>query len=257
MAVGGIDPSGGAGLSVDRKAIEAAGLHCVAFVTAETDQDDGAVRSLGARPADLWLGECLQRADSGEPRAVKFGLLPGILALQAATQLVDRLLARAPDLPVVLDPVLRSSSGFEFLGPEELPALVELCRRPVILTPNLPELAALTGRRLSDLLVDLGQRHAAAQELLRGGLRAVVVKDGHGDGASICDWLHVGEDHGGGEPRAVRRPRIRTGGGRATIRGTGCRFASHMAADLGQGHSLFEAVRRAGDWVSEEISKGS
>jgi hydroxymethylpyrimidine/phosphomethylpyrimidine kinase len=256
MAVGGVDPSGGAGLAVDRSAIEAAGMLCQTFVTAETDQDDGEVRSLGARPGQLWRDECQQSVQFSAPGAVKFGLLPGRDALLSATALVDFLLGSQPGLPVVLDPVLASSSGFEFLAVGDFPLLLDLCRRPLILTPNLLELAALTGSDPGQLSADLPARLGAAQQLLSLGLRAVVVKDGHGHGKTLCDWLCVGAGFGGGAPQPLRRLRVQTASGGGSIRGTGCRFASHMAAGLGQGHTLSGAAIRAGDWVSEEISKG-
>ncbi len=254
MAIGGVDPSGGAGLTIDRRAVEAAGLCCETFVTADTDQDDGEVRSLGARPAASWRDACLERATGACPRAVKFGLLPGREALEGAAELVDELLSQDPKLPVVLDPVLCSSSGFEFVSPGDFDALLELFRRPLVLTPNLPELAALTGRDLTALDSDRAARLTAAQELLGRGLQAVIVKDGHGSGDTVCDWLCVA---GGGEPELLERPRIRTPRGASTIRGTGCRFASHLAAGLGLGQSLKRASLRAGAWVAEEISKGT
>ncbi len=252
MAVGGVDPSGGAGLTVDRVAIEATGLGCEAFVTANTDQDDGQVRSLGAREGASWLAECEAAARDQAPVALKFGLLPGRWALEAAAHLVDGLRARHPELPVVLDPVLASSSGFEFIGLRDLPALIDLCRRSLILTPNLPELARLTGRAPEGLAGSGEARLEAAQSLLELGLRAVIVKDGHGGGETLCDWLC----ERGRDPEPIRRARVSTAGGRGSIRGTGCRFASHLAAGLGRGDSLIEATLRAGDWVSEEISKG-
>ncbi len=253
MAIGGLDPSGGAGLSVDRIAVESVGLNCEVFVTADTDQDDREVRSLGARPGADWRDECLERAQRSLPSAVKFGLLPGRDALMAAAELVDELRGRSPDLALVLDPVLRSSSGFEFVGPADIPVLLDLCRRALILTPNLPELEILTGRSPGVLELDPIERMAAAQELLDLGLNAVLVKDGHGAGGTVRDWLCVG---GGAEPILLERPRVHTAGGASTIRGTGCRFASHLSAGLGLGQSLNRAALQAGAWVAEEISKG-
>ncbi|MDF1836296.1 MAG: bifunctional hydroxymethylpyrimidine kinase/phosphomethylpyrimidine kinase [Planctomycetota bacterium] len=252
MAVGGVDPSGGAGLHVDRIAIEAAGLRCETFVTAQTDQDDREVRQLGARPGSDWSAECELRASIQMPVGLKFGLLPGRDALESAQGRVAWLLEIHVGLPVVLDPVLASSSGFEFMGPADLPALLDLCRRPLVLTPNLPELAVLSGRPEALLLEDRDSRLEAAAELLELGLRAVIVKDGHGGGEGLCDWLC----EAGMEPQGLRRPRVWTPGGRDSIRGTGCRFASHLAAGLGRGDTLARAAIRAGDWVSEEISKG-
>jgi len=253
MAIGGVDPSGGAGLTVDRRAIESVGLRCESFVTADTDQDDGEVRSLGARPATAWLEQCLKRASESPPCAVKFGLLPGRVALLAAMQLVDELLSRDPKLPVVLDPVLKSSSGFDFVRAEDFPFLLELCHRPLVLTPNLPELAALTGRAPAAIGLDPAERLVAAQELLDLGLKALIVKDGHGSGDTICDWLCEGR---GAEPIPIERVRKKTVGGASTIRGTGCRFASHMAAKLGLRQTLLAASLQAGAHVAEEISKG-
>ncbi|MCA9001326.1 MAG: bifunctional hydroxymethylpyrimidine kinase/phosphomethylpyrimidine kinase [Planctomycetes bacterium] len=247
MAVGGVDPSGGAGLAVDRRAIQVQGLRCVAIATANTDQDDREVRGVGAVSGERWLQEALAHCRDELPCALKFGLLPGPGALAAAAALVDELLARNPDLPVVLDPVLASSSGFEFLSAADFPALMDLCRRPLILTPNRPELEAL----VSGPVDSEERRLAAARELLDLGLRAVVLKDGHGVGDQVCDWLLTPDF----APQALRRPRVRTHGGQATVRGTGCRFGSHLAAGLGLGLALPEAALRAGHWVAEEISK--
>lgn len=249
LAIGGRDPSRGAGLTADRAAVEARGLELREVCTAETDQDDAAVRSVGEREAWRWQYEALSAVSIENPVAVKFGLLPSAESVRAAQAVVDQLRFDAPELPMVLDPVLASSSGFRFLDDAGVAALLDLSARPMVWTPNRPEAARLLGVH-EERLSSPSETIAAAGALLERGLRAVVLTDGHGGGERLEDLLW----ERGGEPTWISRPRARTASGQASMRGTGCRFASGLAAELGMGRSLDEAVRRAGDWVAEAIA---
>ncbi|MCB9907192.1 MAG: bifunctional hydroxymethylpyrimidine kinase/phosphomethylpyrimidine kinase [Planctomycetes bacterium] len=249
LAVGGVDPSGGAGLGADREAVETFGLDLVAIVTADTDQDDSGVRAVGEREPWRWLYEALASAAVENPCALKFGLLPSAEAIASALAVADQMRFDVPDLPIVLDPVMVSSSGFAFLDGPAQAALRAAMVRPWIWTPNLPEAAALLGWEPLDLEWSAALRLEAAEALLERGLAGVVLKDGHGAGETLQDLVWVR----GGEPTTLSRRRERNAAGDATQRGTGCRFASALAANLGLGLDLVQAADRAGRWVGERI----
>ena len=234
LCIGGVDSSSAAGLDVDVPAVTAAGATPRVVVTANTVQNDQGVRSVGAVAPSRWLDEA--RAEVVGAKALKFGLLPGVDQVRAADQLLEQI----EPLPWVLDPVLSSSSGYEFLDPLARAVLLDrlLPRAPVI-TPNLDEAALLTDRRVESMLT-LEGRIEAARELLRRGAEAVVIKGGHGNESPLLDLL-VGRDR---EPLWIEHRRVP-----GELRGTGCRFASALAARLAQGDTLEAGVRYSGAYV--------
>jgi hydroxymethylpyrimidine/phosphomethylpyrimidine kinase len=257
LVVAGLDPSGGAGLVADLEALAQAGARGWAVAAALTAQGPAGARLVPGLPsprgAGLGRGEfepvseamLLAQLDAllagrERPRAVKTGML-GSAALVRA--LADRL--RAPPLrrvPVVVDPVLAASSGAALLDPGGLApgeAYLPLLARAWLATPNLPELATLTG---DDVSTDEGAIRAAR----RLPARAVLVKGGHRVGAPV-DLLVEGRKV---TPFAGRR---RAG----TARGTGCRLASAIAAHLAAGAPLEVAVRRAKALVGRYLDRAA
>jgi hydroxymethylpyrimidine/phosphomethylpyrimidine kinase len=253
LVVAGHDPSfsptarGGAGVDADREAIEAFGGEARCVVTAWTDQAQGVVRSLGARDPGAWLREA--RAELSGPAfgALKSGLLPGAGHVRALARLLDEL---PPGLPAVVDPVLAASGGEPFLAADGVAALLaELLPRGVVLTPNVPEAARLAGLAPGSterLAGDRAAREAAAGALLEAGARAVVLKGGHGREDPVRDLVW----ERGAEPVWLAHPRIPGLG----LHGSGCRFASALAAGLAGGLPLVAAARRAGEWVAARIA---
>ena len=245
LVVAGLDPSGGAGLVADLEALAASGARgwaVAAALTAQGPRGAGLVPGLpSTRGAGLGRGGfepvseamLLAQIDAllagvERPRAVKTGML-GTAALARA--LANRL-AAAPlrRIPLVVDPVLAASSGAPLFDPGELSlgeALLPVLTRAWLATPNLPELAALTGD-------DVSTDAAAIRAARRLPARAVLVKGGHRAGAPV-DLLVEG--------RKVTRLSGRRRPG--TARGTGCRLASAIAAHLAAGAPLEVAVRRA------------
>jgi hydroxymethylpyrimidine/phosphomethylpyrimidine kinase len=239
LAIGGYDPSGGAGVEADRSAAEGASVRAV--VTAWTDQGEGGVRGVRPRPEGAWVREA-EAELARQPGAIKTGMLAG----EAAVRALAELLARGAPGPVVVDPVLAPTRGAAFLDEAGRAALLErLVALADVLTPNLPEAAALVGESPEALAADDTRRLHAAAELLRRGAAAVVLKGGHADGAEARDLVLAA----GGEPLWIARPRLPGG-----VRGSGCRFASSLAASLAAGASLEEAARRAGDRVAALIA---
>ena len=257
LVVAGHDPSGGAGIDADREAATTLGVTIDVVVTARTDQDASAVRSVGARSPDTWLAEAVAAAARSRPGALKFGLLPGAEHVEAAVLLVQRLLRLFPRLAVVVDPIVASSSGFRFLDDAGVAALRDrLGALDVVLTPNVPELALLAGADAEALAGSIEQRVAAARRLLAGGARAVVAKGGHGGEDPLVDLVL---ERGAAAALHLTRPRVkgRPRGQEAaplTRRGTGCRFATALACGLALGPPLATAAERAGALVAAAVA---
>ena len=213
LAIGGSDPSGGAGIQADIKTITMLGGYAMTAITAVTVQNTLGVSATNPLPAAL-VGEqidaCL--SDIGAD-AVKIGMLgtPETAALVAAR------LAHFNG-PVVFDPVMVATNGGILAGDGVRAAFEALISRATLTTPNLPELAALGG-----------------EAALRPRARALLIKGGHGEGAEVIDRLltPTGE-------RAFRAPRLET----RHTHGTGCTLASAIATGLGAGLSLEDAVAR-------------
>ncbi len=230
LVVAGLDPTGGAGLRADAEALRAVGASAWTVATALTAQGPAGARGYAPTTPRFLLAQldALLGPAAGEvPRAVKAGMLAtAALAGALAERLADPPLRRAP---LVVDPVLAASSGAALLrargGPlEALAPLLALAR---LVTPNLGELAALTGE-------DGSTDEAAVRAARRLPARAVLVKGGHREGAPV-DLLVEAR-------RVTRFPGRRRPG---TARGTGCRLASAIAGLLARGKPLDEAIRGA------------
>ncbi|MCY2959354.1 MAG: bifunctional hydroxymethylpyrimidine kinase/phosphomethylpyrimidine kinase [Planctomycetota bacterium] len=248
LVVAGHDPSG-AGLDADRDALAALAVEFVGVETARTDQDDRGVRSIGAREPAQWGAEAEHHVHAGIA-ALKFGLLPGEAHVARAAQLVAHLRrGRHASTPVVLDPVIAASSGTRFLDTAGVESLRgELLGLDLVVTPNLPEAAELASVPLRDLEQDLAARLDVARLLLGLGARAVVLKGGHGLEDPVRDLVQ----ESGAAPVWLAHPRIPGG----KLRGSGCRFASHLAGSLGLGRPLAEAARADGEFVASRIRPG-
>lgn len=229
LVIAGTDSSGGAGLS--RDIAMATSLKCTVapVVTAVTVQTNQALRAIHPVPPEVISSQITAAFDPGGqiPRAIKIGMIG---TAEAAACLADSLPA---GVPIVLDPVLKSSSGGELMSAHSLAPLLS---RVTLLTPNLEECA-----RLSDSAPALGvtpdldgMRHQADQILARG-VAAVLIKGGHAQGAQSTDHLFTAQTH-----HAFSAPRLPHG-----KRGTGCSLATALACALAQGASLTEACHSA------------
>ncbi len=237
LTIGGFDPSSGAGISADLKTIAAHNCYGVAALTALTVQNTQGVVSVHAVEASL-LRESAKGLLADEPvKAIKIGML----ANRANVQVVREVLEANANLPSVLDPVIRSTSGAALLDGEGLQALREhLLSRVRLVTPNLDEAAALTGLKVENVE---GMK-AAAAKIVGLGAPAVVVTGGHLD--KVVDVYFDGTAF-----ETFAGDRIKPD----NTHGTGCTFASAIAANLAQGRSLHDAVVFAKAYVTEAIRK--
>jgi hydroxymethylpyrimidine/phosphomethylpyrimidine kinase len=235
VAIGGVDPSGGAGIVRDALTAAALGARAYTVGTAWTEQGEG-VHSVERREPTK-LENAVRQAIASGPDAIKIGMLPDAGAVAA----VARALAGAP-APIVVDPVLASSrGGLLFAGePREL---LPLLRRATLVTPNAPEAAALTGRPVASA----AEAEAAARALAADGVPAVLVKGGHigHSGDVVVDLLHTAAG-----TRAFSRERVAG----PSPRGTGCALATAIAVGLGRGAPLEDAIDEATAWLARAIA---
>jgi hydroxymethylpyrimidine kinase/phosphomethylpyrimidine kinase len=247
VAVGGVDPTGGAGVVRDLLTARTWGARVRLVPTAWTEQSaSGGVSSIEPRdPAALGraleaaLAEARAAAATEQiPAAVKIGMLADATAVGAVVEALSSF-----DGPVVLDPVLGATSGGALF--QDLPeALMPLARRATLVTPNAPEAAALTGHAV----VDLEDAERAARELVHQGARAVLVKGGHLlTGDTAVDVLVTAA----GSSRRFAASRV-TG---PAVRGTGCALATAIAVGLGRGLALADAVIEGKRWLRDALTR--
>jgi hydroxymethylpyrimidine/phosphomethylpyrimidine kinase len=230
LVVGGLDPSGGAGVLLDCRAARAARVHPAAVVSVRTVQDGS--RFLEAVPEDTKRVESAARLMLARfpVGAVKIGALGSI----ANAALVAELAAEDGFPPVVLDPVLRSSSGGSLLDARAADVVRrDLLPRMTLVTPNLDEAGILAGTAVSTL----DEMRAAAERLLGLGASAVLVKGGHLPSGEAADLLAEQS----GLERVFRAGRLEGG----EVRGTGCALAALIASHIARGAALEDAVERA------------
>jgi hydroxymethylpyrimidine/phosphomethylpyrimidine kinase len=217
LAIGGLDPGGGAGLAADLRAFTAAGVFGCAVVALVTVQSTAGLRAVRPLPPRELLAQAAEVLRHQRVRAVKIGAL----GTEANVRAVARLLARHDDIPAVVDAPLRPTRGRRpLLAAAALAALKrELVPRATLLTVNLREAQALLGEPVRTV----GEAHDAARALASAGARAVLVKGGHMKGVSAIDVLAVGE-----EVIELRAKRLAV----PDVHGTGCTLASLVAGRI-------------------------
>lgn len=236
LSIAGSDPSGGAGIQADLKTFSALGCYGCAAITALTAQNTEGVEAVSPVSSLLVEQQIAAVLQDIVPQSVKTGMTGNSEIIRT----IARVLRRYAIPYLVVDPVLISSSGTPLTDEDAVETFKkELLPLATLVTPNLPELKALTG--ISDPLT------AARQLLEQGTCRAVLVKGGHRNGEPT-DIL-VMEDM----VKEYRSPRIKT----HNDHGTGCTLSSAIAAYLAQGTELTEAVRKAKRYVSEALYHGA
>ena len=239
LTIAGFDPSAGAGIIADIKTIAAHNCYGVAAITALTVQSTQGVKSVHDTPAAELRAQLDTLLEDIKISAVKIGML----GHRGNAVVVGEFLDRAGIANVVLDPVMKSTSGeTDLIDPGGIKYIgEELLKRAAVITPNIAEAEVLSGVTIKD---PAGMEEAA-RKIVERGARAVVVKGGHMekaidvlyDGAEV---LRLGGDHLKSE----------------NTHGSGCTFASAIASQLACGRPLREAVLLAKAYVTKAIEKG-
>ena len=236
MTIAGSDSGGGAGIQADLKTFAALGVFGASTITAVTAQNTVAVTAVHEIPTSIISAQIDAVIGDLGVDALKTGMLPSPAIVATVADGIRRHGIRQ----VVVDPVMVAKSGDRLLREEAIDALrTELLPLAAVVTPNIPEAEDLTGMSINS---DADVR-AAAQAILDLGPRTVVVKGGHRDGPPT-DVFYDGIRF-----RAFTTRRIPS----ANTHGTGCTFASAVAAGLAHGLDTRAAVQQAKEYVTEAI----
>ena len=240
LTIAGFDPSSGAGVTADIKTIAAHGCYGVSCITALTVQSTAGVRRVEPISPEL-VTETLEELVSDVPIAA---MHIGMLGAGPVVRAVARFLEQQSAKNVVLDPILKSSSGADLLDADGARLLREkLIPLATVVTPNLDEASALTGLAVENL----EQMRAAAHRLHAMGSPAVVITGGHLEQA--IDLLSFTSERGI-DQEVFKSARLRSN----STHGTGCAFASSVACHLALGRGLPESVLLAKAYVAASIS---
>ena len=239
LIVAGSDSGGGAGIQADIKTVTMLGGHAMTAITAITAQNTLGVEAVHGLPPGLVAQQMACVAGDIGVDAVKIGMLGGPALARSIAEELGRGLYPAA---IVLDPVMVATSGAALADDATIAAMAALADRSLVVTPNLPELAALCGRAA----LDAGDVAAAAADLAGRHGTTLLVKGGHAEGAIVIDRL-IGPE---GEIARWENPRIAT----RHTHGTGCTLSSAIATGLAQGMALPAACERAIAFVRASLA---
>ena len=238
LTIAGSDSGGGAGIQADIKTFSALGVYGASVITALTAQNTMRVEAVHVVPPDFVLAQMRAVAADLRVDAIKIGMLATAPVIEA----VAEGLKDYQGVPVVLDPVMIAASGDPLLDPEAVDALrTVLIPLATLITPNLAEAAALLASSPARNEYEMAMQ---AWQLRDAGAKAVLVKGGHGEGATSIDILFAGV-----EPERLEAPRCDT----RNTHGTGCTLSAAIAAELAKGAMLPDAVASAKDYVTAAI----
>ena len=252
LTIAGFDPSGGAGIVADLKTFTAFNCYATAAVTSLTFQNTLGVYGAAHQTAEAVRAQVMPVVEDFDVACAKTGMLPTREVIEEVARLFQETALPAP----VVDPVVRSTSGYDLIDDAALASLiVELLPLSRLVTPNIPEAERITGLSIED---EEGMRRAA-RAIREMGARAVLIKGGHlqrldseawkrdAQGAAASEAIDVLDDEG--RVRVFRGEWIET----TSTHGTGCTLASAIAAGLGWGIELAEAVAIAQRFVKDAI----
>ena len=239
VTIAGSDSGGGAGIQADLKTFSALGVYGASVITALTAQNTKGVTGIHDVPPEFIAAQIDAVFSDLDVRATKIGMLSQPAVIEAVAAGLDRHKAKN----VVLDPVMVATSGDRLLNPQAIDVLKRvLIPRALVITPNLPEAAALLDAPIARNEEEMRRQ---AEALMVRGARAVLIKGGHGDGAESVDILLGPTSH-----TRLATDRVAT----KNTHGTGCTLSSAIAVGLAKGLDLIDAARDAKVYVSEAIA---
>lgn len=241
LTIAGLDPSGGAGVLADIKTFAAFGCFGTAAVTSITFQNTTGVFGAEHVSADALRRQIEPIFDDYEVAAVKTGMLP----TPQSIEIVGEILKDRQVHHIIVDPVVRSTSGYDLIDDEALATLIErLFPLATLVTPNLPEVERITGLSIAGP----EGAGAAASRMHDLGAKMVLVKGGHFAEAAAGHATDILYDNGSA-PRVFDGRRIDS----TSTHGTGCTLSAAIAANLALGESLIVAIEAAKRYVTEAI----
>lgn len=240
LTIAGLDPSGGAGIIADIKTFSAFGCFAAAAIASVTFQNTTGVFGSVHQTADSVRRQAEAVFDDYEVAAVKTGMLPNREIIETVAEIVRE--RKVTNL--VVDPVIRSTSGFDLIDAPALEALIErLFPLATVITPNIPE-----AERIADITISSGADIRMAANIMRSlGASSVLIKGGHASNADVqkaTDRLFYNDREETFEAAFIDT---------SATHGTGCTLAAAITANLALGKDLVEAIEIAKAFVTEAI----
>lgn len=241
LTIAGSDSGGGAGIQADLKTISALGCYGTSAITAITAQNTMGITNLFELPVAIVIDQLKAVLEDIRPHAIKIGMLPNSTLLHA----ISDTLKRYPEIPVILDPVMISTSGRRLMEEDTIELMkTVLIPLTALVTPNLDEAAVLTGMEISTV----EQMKVAAQHILSFGGQAVLIKGGHLQGNKLYD---VYLDQTGLE-FVYENDTILS----QNTHGTGCTLSAAIACFIARNMEITEAIKNAESYVHRAIAEG-
>lgn len=244
LSIAGSDSSGGAGIQADLKTLSALGVYGATAITAITAQNTQGVHSQLAIDPQMVYDQIVAVIDDLHPSVVKIGMLSNRDIVEAVAEALGRY-----SLPIILDPVIVSSTGHRLLSLEAQDVVKQrLVPMSMLITPNIPEMVALTNLPVTTQQ----ERLEASKYLFDCGAKAILLKGGHEQGEQKRDTLFI-HSQSEVETTIFTSPTIAT----RNTHGTGCTLSSAIAAFMARGCGMIEAIEKAKGYVTEAIRGGA
>ena len=244
LSIAGSDSSGGAGIQADLKTFSSIGVYGATAITAITAQNTQGVHAQFALPPQLVYDQIIAVIDDLRPSFIKIGMLANadiVLAVAKALSLYS--------IPIILDPVIVSTSGHRLLSVDAQEIIKEkLLPLSTLITPNIPEMQALT----SMFLTSFSDKEKAAHHLMDYGVNAILLKGGHEEGNTKTDILFT-KSANGIQSSTFSADTIST----QNIHGTGCTLSSAITAFMARGLDMHQAISHAKDYITQAITAGA
>jgi len=240
LTIAGVDPSGGAGVLADIKTFSRLDGFGTGAITSLTFQNTTGVFGAASQSAETVYRQIKAVAEDMKIAAVKTGMLPTREVIETVAKCIEEFRLKN----IVVDPVVRSTSGFDLIDDEALDALVEkLFPLATVVTPNLAEAERIVGRKISSL----DELHSAGKKMLDLGASAVLIKGGHSiENApeKAVDRLYLANEMREFEAEFIAGE---------PVHGTGCALSAAIAANLAHSKDLFAAIEDAKGFVTDAI----
>ena len=241
LTIAGSDCSGGAGIQADIKTMSALGVYAATAITSITVQNTKGVQAVhGVNP--LIVADQIKAVmDDLKPDAVKIGMVNDCATIHA----IADTLKHYPKCPIVIDPIMVSTSGFYLMNPDALELFCDsLLPMSTLLTPNLPEAEILSNMKI----YTIDDMDIAAQRILSLGCKAVLIKGGHLKGGEKVDRLYMAN----GGVQTFTHKTIDT----QNAHGTGCTLSSAITSFIARGLNLVDAIAAAKKYLSQALVAG-
>ena len=244
LSIAGSDSSGGAGIQADLKTFSSLGVYGATAITAITAQNTQGVHSQFALPPQLVYDQIIAVINDLHPSFIKIGMLSNIEIVLTVAEALSQY-----SIPIILDPVIVSTSGHRLLSIEAQEILKEkLLPISTLITPNIPEMQALTSMPLSSF----EEKTSAAQHLMSYGATSILLKGGHEEGNTKTDILFT-QSANGIQTTLFSAATIST----PNTHGTGCTLSSAITAFMARGLDLKQAISHAKEYISQAIIAGA